>query len=69
MAGLKKMKGKYYIRVRKRNGFSQTETYIPTKTQYKDCAITRRIQVEKYEKDIQGVYFFQVKFHIPYPHL
>ena len=55
MAGLKKMKGKYYIRVRKRTGNDnyQTEILIPTKTHIKSEAISRRIAVEKYEKDIK----------------
>jgi len=53
MAGLKKMRGKYYIRVRKWNGYKQVETYIPTKTRLKSEAIARKIEVEKYEKDIK----------------
>ncbi len=53
MAGLKKMRGKYYIRVRKWNGFRQTDTWIPTNTRLRNEAITRKIQVEKYEKDIK----------------
>ena len=54
MAGLKKMRGKYYIRVRKWNGYKQVETYIPTKTRLKSEAIARKIAVEKYEKDIKN---------------
>jgi len=56
MAGLKKMKGKYYIRIRKRTGDGnyQTELLIPTKTHIKSDAISRRIAVEKYEKDIKN---------------
>ena len=53
MAGLKKMRGKYYIRVRKRTGYSRSEMLIPTKTRLKSEAIARRIAVEKYESDIK----------------
>ena len=53
MAGLKRIRGKYYIRVRKWNGYKQVETYIPTKTRLKCEAITRKIEVEKYESDIK----------------
>jgi len=54
MAGLKKMRGKYYIRVRKRAGYSRSEILIPCKTRLKHEAIARRIKVEKYEKDIKN---------------
>ena len=54
MAGLKKMRGKFYIRVRKRAGYSRSEILIPCKTRLKHEAIARRIKVEKYEKDIKN---------------
>ena len=54
MAGLRKMRGKYYIRVRAWNGYSEEETLIPCKTRLKHEAITRKIQVEEYEKDIKN---------------
>ena len=54
MASFKKDQGIYYIRIRKWNGYKQDETYIPCKTRLKSEAITRKIQVEKYEKDIKN---------------
>ena len=53
MAGLKRDQGWYYIRIRQWNGYKQKDIYVATKTRLKNEAITRKIQVEKYEKDIK----------------
>ena len=53
MAGLKRDQGQYYIRIRQWNGYKQKDIYVATKTRLKNEAITRKIQVEKYEKDIK----------------
>ena len=54
MASLKKMRGKYYSRIRKWNGVKQVEKVIPLKTQNKTDARIRHAQVQKHEKDIKA---------------
>lgn len=58
MAGLKKLRNKYYARVRKWDGIKQVEKLIPLKTSNRTEALERRLQVNRLEKDIkQGIDF------------
>lgn len=53
MAGIKKLRNKYYARVRKWDGVKQVEKLIPLKTSNRIEAIERLLQVNRLEKDIK----------------
>ena len=54
MASLRKMRGKWYARVRKWDGIKEKETLIPLRTESKVQALERLSRVKIYEKDIKS---------------
>ncbi len=54
MAGLRKLKDKYYVRLRQWNGIKQDEKLIPLKTTNRTEALERQIIVNRYEKDLKN---------------
>ena len=54
MASLRKMRGKWYARVRKWDGIKEKETLIPLRTESKVQALERLSRVKNYEKDIKS---------------
>lgn len=54
MAGLRKLKDKYYVRVRKWNGIKQDEKLVPLRTTNRTEALERQLIVNRYEKDLKN---------------
>ena len=54
MASLRKMRGKWYARVRKWDGIREKEILIPLRTESKVQALERLSRVKIYEKDIKS---------------
>ena len=54
MASLRQMRGKWYARVQYRKNGKAKEKLIPLRTSEKKPAIRRKLEVEKYEKDIKS---------------
>ena len=54
MASLRKMRGKWYARVRKWDGTREKETLIPLRTELKVEALERLSRVKTYEDDIKS---------------
>jgi len=54
MAGIRKLKNKYYVRIRQWNGIKQDENLVPLKTSNKTEAIERQLIVNRYEKDLKN---------------
>ncbi len=54
MAGLRKLKDKYYVRVRKWNGIKQYEKLVPLRTTNRTEALERQLIVNRYEKDLKN---------------
>ena len=54
MASLRKMRGKWYARVRKWDGIREKEILIPLRTESKVQALERLSRVKNYEKDIKS---------------
>ncbi len=54
MAGLRKLKDKYYVRVRQWDGIKQDEKLVPLRTNNRTEALERQLIVNRYEKDLKN---------------
>ena len=54
MAGLRKLKDKYYVRLRQWDGIKQNEKLVPLRTTSRTEALERQLIVNRYEKDLKN---------------